>query len=365
MKQDLPDSLLSDTKSTFLAARYYTDPDLLPQEMQAIFRRTWLYVGDAANLSTQNNVWVTEAANCSILVTRDNNNILKAFYNVCPHRASVLVSQSGIHSLKKIVCPYHAWVYELDGQLQGTPAKDGFPECFHYEDFSLKAIRCEQWLGFIFVCFSEDAPSLAEHLGEVHCNIKQHYSDLTTLLVKKQYSVACNWKNYHDNTLCDYHVRVVHPHTLDPIQGAVRHYEHFFDEYVNLLYTPTTKEWRSQHRVLGSLSDRARQGFFTYGIFPNLHLLALPNGVLAWLRIDPMTVDTCRINLEIYGIPNFSPPAAELEKDFEAFMKEDMEITEGVQQGYASGVYSGGIANQLEARILHQQRLIRCFLNLQ
>ncbi len=147
MKQGLPDSLLSNTKFTFLAARYYTDPELLPHEIQAIFRRTWLYVGDAANLSTPNNVWVTEAANCSLLITRESNNILRAFYNVCPHRASVLVSQTGVHSLKKIVCPYHAWVYELDGQLRGTPAKDRFPDSFRYEELPLKTIRSEQWQG--------------------------------------------------------------------------------------------------------------------------------------------------------------------------------------------------------------------------
>jgi phenylpropionate dioxygenase-like ring-hydroxylating dioxygenase large terminal subunit len=363
MKQYLQSFLqTTDLESTFLDAKYYSDPELLPQEIQGIFRRTWLYVGDAANLSTPETVWVTEVAGCSILIVRDSNSTLKAFYNVCPHRASLLVTQPGIHSLKQLVCPYHAWVYNLDGELKGTPAKNRFPAHFCYKDFPLKTIHCEEWLGFIFVCFSEETTPLLEYLGEIPGSLKEHRTESTQLLVKKHYSVACNWKNYHDNTLCDYHVPVVHPHTLNPLQGSVRYYEHSFDEYVNLLYTPTTKEWRSHNPVLDHLGDRARLGFFTYGIFPNLHLVALPNGVLAWIRIDPVTVETCQVNLEIYGIPGFSPLAMELERDFEAFMREDIAITEGVQKGYASGAYTAGIANELEGRILHQQRLIRRFL---
>ena len=90
---------------------------------------------------------------------------------------------------------------------------------------------------------------------------------------------------------------------------------------------------------MAHLPERNRESFFTYGIFPNLHLLAFPNGVIAWIRIDPLTVDTCCVPLEIYGIPGFSPGVAELLTEFEAFMAEDMQITAGVQKGYASGAY--------------------------
>ena len=172
---------------------------------------------------------------------------------------------------------------------------------------------------------------------------------------------CCNWKNYHDNTLCDYHVPVVHRQTLNVIQGPVPLYEHYFEPFVNLLYTPTTQQWRAENQVLDHLQERARFGFFTYGIFPNLHLIALPNGVLSWLRIDPITVETCQVNVEIYGIPGMDT-ASELIEEFEAFMHEDMTVTEMVQRGYASGAYTPGVANQLEDRILHQQRLIRQFL---
>ena len=347
----------------FFPANLYTDPDLLPLEQTNIFRKTWLYVGNVEQLFPENNIFVTEIAKASIVLIKTHQTTVQAYYNVCPHRGALLCPELGKQSKNQFVCPYHAWVYDLEGQLIGTPAKDRFPEGFSLDDYPLKSIRCEQWEGFIFICFDEATLPLIEFLGDIPQSIQGYRQPETKQLVQKTYEVACNWKVYHDNTLCDYHVPIFHRETLNQIQGSVRYYEHYFDPYVNLLYTPTTQKWRNEHPVLETIpSEKARSGFFTYGIFPNLHFLALPDGVLAWIRIDPLQVDTCQVNLEIYGIPNFSPSAEELAQDFETFMQEDMAITELVQKGYASGAYSGGIANQLENRILQQQALIRTFL---
>lgn len=347
----------------FFPAHFYTDPDLVPQETETIFRQTWLYVGDIEQLFKGNNVFVTEVANTSILLIKTEANLIRGYYNVCPHRASLLCPELGQHSLKQLVCPYHAWVYSLEGTLMGTPAQERFPEGFKREDYPLKSIRCEIWEGFLFISFNPNVPDLKTFLGSIPQTIQGYRLSETKQLVQQTDEVACNWKVYHDNTLCDYHVPVVHRNTLNKVQGAVRYYEHYFDTYVNLLYTPTTEQWRKNHPILDTIpSQKARNGFFTYGIFPNLHFLALPDGVLAWIRIDPLTVHSCQVHLEIYGIPNFSPPAEELSQEFAAFMKEDMAVTEMVQKGYESGGYEAGIANQLEHRILHQQALIREFL---
>ncbi len=347
----------------FFPPHLYTDANLPPLEQANIFRKTWLYIGDIEQLFPDNNIFVTEIAEASILLIRVDQTTVQAYYNVCPHRGALLCPERGRTSQEKLVCPYHAWVYNLEGNLIGTPAQDRFPEGFSLTDYPLKPIRCEQWEGFVFICFDDAAPPLREFLGDIPKSIQGYRQPETKQLARKTYDVACNWKVYHDNTLCDYHVPIVHRETLNKIQGSVRYYDHYFDEYVNLLYTPTTKQWRKEHPVLETIpSEKARNGFFTYGIFPNLHFIALPDGVLAWIRIDPLQVDTCQVNLEIYGLPNFSPPAEELVQDFETFMKEDMVVTELVQKGYASGGYEGGIANQLEDRILHQQALIRTFL---
>ena len=364
MKPHLKSALNSIPPQHFFPASLYTEPDLLAIEKTHIFRKTWLYIGDSKELFTSNNIFVTEVADTSILLIKPHpDNSIQAYYNVCPHRASLLCSELGKHTLKQLVCPYHAWVYNLQGKLIGTPQKNQFPDNFSLDDYPLKSIRCEQWEGFIFICFDDTAPPLKAFLGDIPTIIQGYRLPETKQLVKQDYQVACNWKVYHDNTLCDYHVPIVHRNTLHQIQGAVRYYQHHFNHYVNWLYTPTTEDWRNNNPILDTIpSENARYGFFTYGIFPNLHFLAFPNGVLAWIRIDPLTINTCQVNLEIYGIPNFSPATETLKQEFETFMKEDMVVTEMVQKGYESGGYQAGIANQLENRILHQQQLIRDFL---
>jgi phenylpropionate dioxygenase-like ring-hydroxylating dioxygenase large terminal subunit len=348
--------------NTFFHAGLYTDPDLLPLELKYVLRRSWQYVGDAAQLAEPGTVKVTTVAGLDILIVRAETGELNAFHNVCPHRASPLESQAGICQRQHLVCPYHGWVYSLDGKLLGTPVQKRFPDGFCREDFPLKPIRLAEWDGWLFVCFDDTAPPLIEFLDPIPQDLQGHRTAATQLLAQKSYAVACNWKNFHDNTLCDYHVAIAHRQTLSPIQGPMRLYEHHFGQYVNLLYTPTTPDWRANYPALEHLGDRSRYGFFTYGIFPNQHFAAMPNGFLLWIRIDPLTVNTCQVNTEIYGIPGITPPGSELVKSIDATMSEDIALTEGVQRGYASGAYTAGIANGLEARILHQQRLIRQFL---
>lgn len=341
-----------------LSADHYTNPAWLPVEEQQIFRRAWIYVGDSQLLVQPGSIWSQTVGGISLLISRDLSGELRAFHNVCPHRAAQLVPQVGVQTCRRLVCPYHAWTYDLAGSLVGVPSQGQFTETFDRLDFALQPVRIETWSEFIFVCFDWQLPPLKEFLGSIDANLGQHRTPHTQALVKKHYTVACNWKNYHDNTLCDYHVAIAHRNTLHTVQGPIRRYEHQLESFVNLLYTPTTPAWQATNLVLPQLTGRSREGFFTYGIYPNLHLLGLPNGVLAWLQIHPLTVDQCRVSLEIYGDPDFCPPADQLTADFEAFMQEDMALTESVQVGYASGAYQPGPVNALEARIIHQQNLI-------
>ncbi|MEP0912562.1 aromatic ring-hydroxylating dioxygenase subunit alpha [Leptolyngbya sp. GB1-A1] len=355
-------NISSQKKSTFFAAPLYTSAALLTFEQQHIFRQTWLYIGRAKELMQSATVRAIEVAGTSVLITHGKDGNLRAFHNVCPHRAALFCSEAGLYQLKHLICPYHAWTYSLEGDLVGVPREERFASEFCRSDYPLTPVRLEQWQDFVFLCFSDAAPPLIEFLGSIPAALNEHFTPQTTLLLQKQYSVQCNWKVYHDNTLCDYHVAVAHRTTLDVVQGPVSRYQHEFDAFVNLLYTPTIKDWRSQNPVLAELNDRSREGFFTFGIFPNLHLLALPNGVIAWLRIDPVSVDQSLLNLEIYGVPELSPSIDQLSQDFESFTAEDMAITESVQRGYASGAYHSGPVNQLEDRIVHQQQIIWQYL---
>lgn len=348
-------------EQTFLPARAYTDPSLLPIEQEKILRRTWQYVGDGAQLQP-GMVLATTVAGLSILISCDRQGQLHGFHNVCPHRASPFYREEGIQSCKHIVCPYHGWTYDLSGTLVGTPAKSRFPEGFNGSNFPLQAIRVEEWNGFLFASLDGDIPPLKDFLYPIPVEMNGYRQANTQRLAQQQYTIRCNWKNFHDNTLCDYHVAIAHRHTLHTLQGPIQHYEHHFWEYVNLLYSPTPQGWRNQNPVLPHLPERNRVGFYTYGIFPNLHFTALPNSVIGWIRIDPLTVESCRVTIDIFGIPEMVDSVEELAQAFKATTEEDVALTEGVQQGYQSGVYQAGIANGLEKRIIHHQKLYRHYL---
>jgi len=345
----------------FFPAELYVDPAWAELERDRLWRRSWLYAGEVRSLAATA-MRAVDVAGSSVLLARDAEGVVRAFHNVCPHRAAQLCAPGS--EVRRASCPYHAWTYGPDGCLLGVPGEEGFPEDFRREEYALRSLRCEIWEGFAFVCAEggDRLPPLRDFLGSIPVDLGGFLTPQTKLLVRSATEVACNWKVYHDNTLCDYHVRIVHPRTLSPLQGPVRHYTHHFDGFVNLLYTPTTPDWRAAHPILDGLSDRARSCLLTYGIFPNLHLVTLPDGVLAWIRIDAIAPDTCRVHLEIYGIPDFSPAAADLERSFAAFMSEDMRVSESVQRGYASGAYQPGPIHALEARIQHQQQLFQRFV---
>jgi len=340
-----------------LEAQHYTDPAWVAVEQQRIFKKTWLYVGDSHQLSP-GQVWAKSIAGLPLIITCNAAGQYQAFYNVCSHRAALLCPESGIQSCKQLTCHYHAWAYSLGGELLGTPARDRLPEDFSPEDFSLRPIRLECWSGFLFICFSETAPSLETCLGSAVTNIGSHRQADTELLFSQSQDVGCNWKNYHDNTLCDYHVATAHRDTIHPLQGPVKDYKHQFEDYVNFLYTPVPADWLAEHPALPALSDFTGSHLFTYGLFPNLHLIGFPDGVIAWIQIEPLAAQQCRIHLEVYGIPERVSSIETLKAEFEAFMAEDVTLTESVQQGYASGSYVPGPVHQLENRVMHQQRLI-------
>ncbi|MCS7030481.1 MAG: aromatic ring-hydroxylating dioxygenase subunit alpha [Gloeomargarita sp. SKYG116] len=343
-----------------LQAQHYTDPTLIPQEQAQIFHQTWLYLGPAEPVAMPGTVWATHIAGVSVLVIRDEAGQLRGFHNLCPHRAMELCPEPGIFQTKRLICPYHAWVYDLQGQFVAAARQKGFGEGFDGRDYPLQPVRVAVWQGLLFVSFNPDVMPLAEYLAPMSQMLGLYPQGEWRWRHQQTRRVACNWKVYHDNTLCDYHVAVAHSQTLHRLQGPVRHYQHRFGRYVNALVTPVPPEWLACHRVLRDLPPENQTHFYTFGVFPNLHILALPDGSLACLRIDPVTVDECDVVTDIYGMPETN--LDELLAELEAFMREDMALAESVQRGYASGRYQPGPVHPLEARILHHQKLLLAHL---
>jgi phenylpropionate dioxygenase-like ring-hydroxylating dioxygenase large terminal subunit len=361
---------------TFLDPLFYVNPEIESLERQNIFSKTWQYVAHAAKLPHPGSVLTVEVAGRSLILLRSQKGELLAFYNACSHRGSALVSSNCsefTHPVKCLVCPYHGWTFDTEGNLKGTPEKERFDSGVDIEQLSLKPVRLETWGPLIFVSLSQTVPSLKSFLGEAVGRMAGFPMAALIPLFSKDYDIACNWKTFHDNGLCDYHVNIAHKTTLKDVQGLTKHYQYAFDDYVNALITPITEAWQSANKTWEALSEPLRSEFVTLGIFPNLHVYALPDGTMYVERIDPTSSTTCRVHSEVYGLPHHLDNLHQLRQWYDELFEEDRAIAEGVQKGYLSiqGSIQGksglskamlGPINQLEARVIHQQQLIRRFL---
>src|SRR5213082_350837 len=158
-----------------LASRFYTDPAILEIEKSKIFRKTWQLVGTldqpcgeldgtSRTIADPETFFTAELAGEPIVIVRDKQGTLRAFSNVCRHRAGPIASVSGCKNVLR--CGYHGWTYTLDGRLIGTPAVEGV-EFFDRSAMGMVPLRLETWEQFIFVNFDLQAEPLSVFLGEI------------------------------------------------------------------------------------------------------------------------------------------------------------------------------------------------------
>ena len=140
-----------------LPARYYTDPEVFRQELERFFCSMWFCSGRTEQLQKPGDFYLCEVAGESIIVTRDANGAIRAFYNVCRHRGTRMCTETAGSFAGRIQCPYHGWTYGLDGKLIGAPHME--QEGFRREEYPLHSVRVEEWGGFIFLSLDRNALS--------------------------------------------------------------------------------------------------------------------------------------------------------------------------------------------------------------
>ncbi|MCP5001431.1 MAG: Rieske (2Fe-2S) protein, partial [Hyphomicrobiales bacterium] len=131
-----------------LDARYYTDPEVFRIEQDGLLARTWQFAGHVSQLQKPGDYFAFDVAGQSLFCVRDREGAIRAFYNVCQHRAHEVVRGEGQAGL--IVCPYHAWTYELTGALRSGPNIKAVPG-FDRGEICLTSVNVEEFCGFLFV----------------------------------------------------------------------------------------------------------------------------------------------------------------------------------------------------------------------
>jgi len=203
-----------------LPAWTYNNAELTELEIQQLFLRNWLFVGHVSDIPNRGDYQCLSLANERALVVRGEDGQVRAFHNLCRHRASRVVADDKGHCGKSFICPFHGWSYNLDGTLKNIPKAAAFPE-IDKQQFGLKALDCEIWHGLIFVRFGGDGPSVAEQFVEAEAEVGLYrIEEMQPLDDPYQYKFNLDWKAVLDIDNEGYHVPVGHPELFDLVGSS-------------------------------------------------------------------------------------------------------------------------------------------------
>jgi glycine betaine catabolism A len=195
-----------------LPAAWFHDPVHYERELEAFWYAGWIAVAREEEIPAAGDYRVVGIGSQSIFIVRTDDGSLRAFHNTCRHRGSILcTAQRGSFARRRIVCPYHAWTYGLDGRLIATPRRMPTPG-FAFERFPLFAVAVESWGGFVFVNFADrKAPPLAASLGDLPARFERYGFEGLRIGKRIVAEVRANWKLLCENFSECFHCPPVHP----------------------------------------------------------------------------------------------------------------------------------------------------------
>ncbi len=333
---------------TTLPYGWYTDPEILRQERERIFRSSWQYVGHTGQLATPG-YFSTEAAGTPVVVTRDRDGVLRGFVNVCRHRGHVVAD--GEQTRETLQCPYHAWTYGLDGRLRAAPRSEEEPD-FPQDELGLVPVAVDTWGPFVFANATQVGEPLAEALGSLPAQVAELGLDVDSLVHHSRWEteVEANWKIVCENFLECYHCQVAHPGFSEVIDVSPDAYELSSDGRLSTQHGPL--------RTAPPQGELPRAQF--HFLWPNLGINIFggrPNISIG--PIVPRTPERTYRFLDYYFGPDVETAWID---DLLAFDdqvgKEDRALVETVQRGIGSGALDHGVLmGRSEQLIGHFQAL--------
>jgi len=309
-----------------LPARWYHDRAIYEAERRQIFARDWQLVCAESDLRAPGDYVATDVAGYRFFVIRDRDGALRAFHNVCPHRASTLLDAGQGHC-DLLRCRYHGWVFDSAGNLRRAP-DFGEAEWFRKDDHGLKPIRVESWRGLVFVNFDREAPPLVKALGSLPETVKDYPIESFTKIRQAEFEMNCNWKTYTDNFVEGYHIPGIHPSF-----NAVIDYSKFETTFAEALVIMTAPQ------KSGSIYG----GMWLWG-WPNYTLSVYPTGMNC-SRIVPIDEKRTRLVYSFFfkDASEAALPAnrATIETNC-AIVREDFGICEHAQGNLEGGIFQRG-----------------------
>jgi choline monooxygenase len=306
-----------------LRATDYVDPDAYERERHAVFGREWQLAGFRAQLREPGDYVLHEVAGRPVVVVVQDDGSLRAFHNVCRHRAGPLVTDM-VGNCTSLVCRYHGWAYGRDGAL--VSARD-FGGEIENDEFGLFDVRVEEWRGFVFVNLDADARSLADDLGAFFAATEAHDLEQFTYSHRVETRLECNWKVYCDNYGEGYHIPLVHP-------GLNR-------ELVAKEYRVDVGDRLCTH-LAPTRAGAANAGLWVWR-YPNLAVNVYAEGMDVERFLPAGPAGTIIVYDYFFADPDAAEANAAIEHMSLEVLDEDRIICEAVQRNLEAGVYEVGV----------------------
>ena len=343
-----------------LPREFYTSEAIFQEERQLIFSKRWLYAGHLSQLPEPGSFFQVTLDGESLLVVRDREGDVRAFFNVCRHRGSRVCTEQQGRFVGGIQCPYHAWTYALDGRLKAAPTMSE-NSAFDPAGYPLHRARLTVWEGLVFVNLDpEPEPFERAFAPLVGRFAAWRIADLVSVH-RTVYDVDANWKLFFQNYSECYHCPNVHPmlNKLTP----------FRDSFIDLPEGPflggpmrlslgkgssMTMSGKACAAPLGEVAGDDLGLVYYYTIFPSLFLSLHPDYVLIH-RTEPQRPDRTRVVCDWYFHPDavaetgFDPSDAV--EFWDMTNRQDWELCTISQQGISSRAYRPGPYADLEAQL--------------
>ncbi len=358
---------------------YHSDA-LLDLEKEHVFRSHWQIAGHVSDIPNAGDYLAMDIVGERALIVRGKDGRVRAFNNMCRHRGSRVVANDKGNCKNALVCPFHGWVYNLDGTLRGAARPATFPE-LDKNEFGLLPLDVEIWMGFIFIRFDNNGPqpSVAELMRPVEAEMA-HYQAETMEPASGVWTQTSpvNWKSVRDVDNEGYHVAMAHP-ALQDLYGAT-----YFDEpFVNGLsrsfatYNPHAgRRWSVKQYIRlapeqARLPDHLKKAWVYYGLFPNSVISLTPESVQFYQEF-PLSTGETLLRGAIYRYPD--EPREQAAARYLAYridrdtMSEDVQLTIWSNESMLSRSFNGFYLSDLEYGVrTHHDHLRRALpvLNLE
>ena len=337
-----------------LPASFYRDPGHFRREVEHFFFSKWIYAGRAEEIANPGDFVLRDVVGESVILLRDDERHLRAFYNVCRHRGTRLCEATQGSLRGSIQCPYHAWTYDLRGRLIGAPHMDEI-EGFRRGDYSLASCAVDTWDGHLFLRLtpaSAPAPaSLAEQFGPLMARFRPWRMEELRLVHRTVYDVNANWKlvvqNYNECLHCP---------VLHPLLNQMHHYLGADNAPSEREYCGGTMGFKPgvetlsvdgqlRRHYLPGLGDDERALVSYFAIYPNLLLTLHPDymvTVALWPKAPDRTELVCEWHFHPDEIARPDFVSADAVEFWETTNREDWHVSELAQAGIASRAYAPG-----------------------